>query len=310
MIGRTDGDTISSNMITFDKTEDVTHEWTLMGIRSETPVILAAMQTFEGPNTANVRIRSYTTISIPWSIPGGTWEPTDPWTTRIFFPSVKVEEERSADVETRHTEEVVGHIAFEPGRIENSDGEEIGHAGILEVNQPDGDTWRPLPIPPSFSVDNSVAFMQVLSFNGSQSVHPRIATSHPETGEAGFHFKMEEWPTYDQQHVREQLGYVVLNEGRHPLGRGEDPNLEVGTTDPFNYRGNGDSWQDVQLGNFVEGTVVVTQCQTFNGSDPVVTRQSMLDLNEFEVRLQEAESQGDHPAEEVVGYVAMGPPLY
>lgn len=307
-------------MITYGRTEDVTHEWTRMDVRPGTPVILASMQTFAGEDPANARIRSYTPVT--WTRrssgewveprPPGEWvEPVGPITIPTPYPSVKIEEENSDRVGIEHTEEVVGHIVFDNGPIENFDGEVIGEAGTLPVTQPDGETWRKFPVPTRFSPDDHVAFMQVLSFNGSQPVHPRIATSDPKTGESGFHYKLEEWPTYDQRHVEEQIGYVVLEEGRHAPGRGEDPHIEVGTVGPFDYDPEADPWHEAELGNlFGSGPpVVVTQCQTFNGSDPVVTRQRMLD-DGFEVRLQEAESQGAHQADEVVGYVAMGMPLY
>ena len=318
-------------MVTFEKIEGVTHEWTPgPRIFSESPVKLAAIQTFEGPDTASVRMRQSSNITISEeeesesessNVGGGPFAFLGDLDVGSMFnrlarnvlrgsTEIKIEEERSGDAETRHTEEIVGQIAFELGRINNSEGDTIGDAGILEVDQPEIDTWRPLPSPSSFSTDNSVAFVQVLSFNGAQPVHPRLTTSHPETKEAGFYFKMEEWPTYDQQHVPEKLSYVVLNEGHHLLGRGEDPDIEVGTTEPFNYTGDEDNWQRVQLKDPGVSTVVITQCQTFNGSDPIVTRQRMRDSNEFEVRLQEAESQRDHHAKEIVGYVAIGQQLF
>ena len=51
--------------------------------------------------------------------------------------------------------------------------------------------------------------------------------------------------------------------------------------------------------------VLLTQCQTYNGTDPVVTRQRETGRLRAEVRLQEAEIQGRHPNGETIGYLAV-----
>lgn len=103
------------------------------------------------------------------------------------------------------------------------------------------------------------------------------------------------------------MGVVVLKKGSHALGSGEDPHLMVGEIGGVDHN----TWQDVDLGNTAGSgrPVLVTQCQTYNGEDAVVTRQRETDSLGAEVRLQEAESQGAHPHAESVGYVAIGAPL-
>jgi hypothetical protein len=309
-----------------------------MNLRDETSVVIASMETFNDPDTATVRIDLYHEWTPPDRLVPGTyriegWEAEipieprfagvrgfqiDPDPIKIFRPMVKIEEEQSDDDEVEHGQEIVGHIAFDPGTIEDIDGNEIGVAGFLPISGTDEDTWIRLPIDHrSFPVDESVAFVQVLSFDGPHPVHPRIATSHPFTEMPGFHFRMEEWPTYDGRHGPELLGYVVLKEGFHAIPpprheRRAHSYLEVGTTDPFNYLVAEDNWEFVALDESLSPTSyvnVVTQCQTFNGREPVVTRQQYLSppgpsSHGFQVRLQEAERHGNHPAEEVVGYVA------
>ncbi|MDY7093603.1 MAG: hypothetical protein SX243_11595 [Acidobacteriota bacterium] len=280
-----------SNGIKYGRTDDVTHEWTTAAISDlalpsghDRPVVIAAMQTFNGSDTAGVRARSLSKRSF----------------------DVKIEEERSDDTEVRHAAETVGHIAFAPMWIQNSDHEEIGYAGFLDVHQPDADSWMALPIPTRFSVDDSVVFAQVLTYNGSQPVHPRIRKEHPASGAPGFYLKLEEWPTYDQRHAGERVGVVVLKKGVHALRYSEDPYLVVGELTNVNH-----TWQEVDLGNTCGSgrPVLVTHCQTYNGSHAVVTRQRETDPLKAEIRLQEAESQGRHKAESV-GYVAMGVPLH
>jgi hypothetical protein len=326
-------------MITSGITNHVTHEWTRLLVDPATPVVLASMQTFNDSDTATVRLSLHTELTPPERLSPGTVRiegleteipieqrfagvdefvlDADP--IRVFRPMVKIEEERSDDDEVEHEEETVGHIAFDPGTIENAEGDEIGVAGFLPIDDTDRDTWISLPVDSrSFPVDESVAFVQVLSFDGPHPVHPRIATSHPFTEMPGFHFRMEEWPTYDGRHRPELLAYVLLRRGVHRLDGVGSLHLDVGTTEPFDFLADEDSWETVELDpRVLMDTVVVTQCQTFNGHEPVVTRQRSLPPRAgdptFEVRLQEAEgggadpsSTGDHRDEEVVGYVAMG----
>ncbi len=276
--------------IKYRRLENVTHEWTEGEISEislppgyEVPVLIAAMQTFNGDNTAEVRMRSLLERSF----------------------EAKIEEETSADPEVSHLPETVGHIAFAPTWIRDTDDNVIGYATYLDIDQPNAHSWTILPVPWIFSVDDSVVFAQVLSFNGNQPVHPRIRKDDPSTGDPGFFLKLEEWPTYDQLHVLESVGIVVLKKGFHALRFGEDPHLMVGEV-------TGDhTWQEVDLGNTIGSgrPVLVTQCQTYNGPDSVVTRQRESNTLTAEVRLQEAESQGWHTLESV-GYVAMGIPLY
>lgn len=278
--------------IKYGRTEGVTHEW-MAGEISELslpegydlPVVIAAIQTFNGPNTAEVRMQNLDDRSF----------------------KVKVEEERSSDPEIRHVAETVGHIAFAPMGIRDTDNNVIGYASFLEIQQFDADSWMALPIPTRFTVDDSVAFAQVLTYNGSQPVHTRIRKDHPSSGVSGFYLKLEEWPTYDKWHVGERVSVVVLKKGFHALRYGEDPHLMVGEIENVNHN----TWQQVDLGNTTGSgrPVLMTHCQTYNGPDPVVTRQHETDTFKAEVRLQEAESQGAHTSESV-GYVAIGVPLY
>lgn len=315
-------------MINSGITPSVTHEWTRMAVSHETPVILAAMQTFNGPNTASVRIRRDRTMEgslFAPLYPGQTIATRDedgqgirevfqgdlgvehPYSFSVFGPTVKIEEEQSEDAEVWHTEEEVGHIAFEGGRVEDAEGNRIGWANYLNTEQLEPDTWQTLPSPSSFTVEDSVVFMQVLSYNEDDPVHVRVSTSNVDTGTPGFYFKLEEWPTYDGGHASELLGYAVLKKGIHPLGGGRV--LEVGTTEPFNYLAADDHWEVVEFEAVYRYAVVVTQTQTFNGSDPVVTRQEHRLAHaslEVDVRLQGAEIQEEHASEEVVGYVAIG----
>ena len=328
-------------------TSNVTHEWTGMVVDHRTPVLIASMHFYEDRTSArrdpaNVRIRGYVDSSprevllyIPHRqfpnvdspsqrVPGGgaigpLGEPFpvtfNPGSLRLFGPRVKIEEEQSDDDEVEHGPEVVNHIGFEPGWVTDADGEEIGYAHLFTIDDTDADTWIPIPDPTGFSVDDSVAFVQVMTFDDPTPVHARIATSHPVTGRPGFHFRMEEWPGTDGRHGPEEVAYVILKQGLHALDPEETRSLQVGTTEPIAYLEDEEeeNWARVELDErLVHNNVVVTQSQTANGLDPIVTRQQYFGASSFDptrgfvVRLQEAESQGEHENEEVVGYVAIG----
>lgn len=174
------------NTIKHERMEAVTQDWTDVAMSElslpsgyDSPFIIAAIQTFNGPDTAQVRMRP---------LHGGAIQ-------------VKIEEERSADQEVSHVEETVGHIAFKPLWIHDDEDNEIGYASFLDITQPAADSWMPLPVPTTFSVDDSVVFAQVLTFNGTHPVHPRIRKEHPSSGAPGFYLKLEEWPTYDRRHI-------------------------------------------------------------------------------------------------------------
>lgn len=276
--------------IKYGRTTGVTHRWHAGNFQElplpsgyDTPVFLAAMQTFKESDTAGIRIKALAKDTF----------------------HVKIEEETSADPEVSHVAETIGYIAFTPFEIKNKDGQLIGYSTFLDIQQPNANTWISLPVPADFSVEDSVVFAQVLTYNGGQPVHPRISKKHPSSGAPGFYLKLEEWPTYDKFHVGEHIGMVVLKKGFHALGMPREPHLMVGEINNVNH-----TWKSVDLGNTIGGgqPVLVTQCQTYNGRNPVVTRQREPAALKADVRLQEAESQGAHTGESV-GYVAVGIPF-
>lgn len=264
-----------------DHVLNVTDEWTSARFDDPlnvgpplSPVLLAGMSTFNGPNTAGIRIRRL---------------------TRDGF-QVKIEEEQSDDPETRHTEETVNYIAVRPGNIHDHAGRLIGEAGILLANQPGPATWRGLPL--ATNGGDRAVFLQVMSYEGSQPVHTRL--DHEASA-----FKMEEWAYLDGRHTTELIGYVALEPGLHQLPATTSVDaVEVGRLNGINHTWSGAV--DLEpVGS------VVTHAQSFNGKDPVVTR-SRTNFEpgaapfQFEVRLQEEEAKGPHPAEEQIAYLAAG----
>ena len=67
-----------------------------------------------------------------------------------------------------------------------------------------------------------------------------------------------------------------------------------------------DNWANVNF-NAAFGTtpILLTQSQTQNGDDPIVTRNISVDLNGFEVRVQEEEDRAGFHVNEAIGYFAI-----
>lgn len=250
----------------------VNHGWSDVAFEASyrsPPVVVAAMQTIEGPDPAGVRLRS--------------------WMERGF--EIKVEEEQSANSETWHAGEEIGYLAATPGAIHDEDGNPIGEAGIVEHEQEDAGTWRTVNL--AHDYDDPVVVMQLLSSADDDPAHIRVqnVTNH------SFQFQIEAWKYMtDQTHDLEQIGYVVLEQGRHRLADGTI--VEVGTF----HTNHG--WADVKFSTIFPSTpVVVSQCQTTRGGEPVVTRQQQCDRAGLEIRLQEEEARGRHKTE-TIGYIA------
>ncbi|HEX6383972.1 MAG TPA: hypothetical protein VF177_04810, partial [Anaerolineae bacterium] len=171
-------------------TQEVTHKWSRVEFHKGyffSPIVFAAMQTAEGGDTAQVRLRKVNT--------GGF--------------QVKIEEEKTDDPEKKHKKEAIGALVFDSliRLIWNEDDKVIGQVGILERNQPDEDLWHRVEF--NQEIERPVVFMQPLTFRGHDPVHIRLAAVDEETAtrRASFFFKLEEWQ--EQKHGdRETIAYL------------------------------------------------------------------------------------------------------
>lgn len=115
----------------------------------------------------------------------------------------------------------------------------------------------------------------------------------------GFEVAVEEWLTNDGPHRREEIGCLVVDEGVSRLADGT--HVEAGTVRTDH------GWSAVDFAHsFGTEPVVLSQVQTRNGWQPVVTRQRNVSTAGMELRLQEEEARGAH-VPETVGYVAVEP---
>ena len=106
-----------------------------------------------------------------------------------------------------------------------------------------------------------------------------------------------EWQYLDDRHTTEDVNYLVIEEGDHRLPDGI--RMKAGRTTAIH------EWQAVRFNpSFGDEPVVLSQCMTRRGPDPIVTRQRNVAASGFEVRLQEEESRDGTHVEESIGYVA------
>ena len=167
-----------------------------------------------------------------------------------------------------------------------------GEVGRVTIDQTDLDTWHVVSLQNGYA--NPVVIMQPPSFNGSQPVTIRLRNV---TG-TSFEFQLDEWDYLDGAHVSETMGYVVLEAGQYTLSGGA--RVEVGTIEAQHV------FETVTfVQSFNQAPVILSQSQTRNGGQPVVSRQQNATTSGFEVRLQEEDGNDGSHAVETIGYIAI-----
>jgi lysophospholipase L1-like esterase len=253
----------------------VTKRWYRVHPSEDLPVpaiVVTSIETFNGSDSAGLRIRDLDT--------GGF--------------SIKIEEEQSRDPETAHAAESVAYAAFAPGAIVDARGYVIGEAGMLTRKQRRGGAWQRLNMEREYA--DPVVFTSIVTYNDAEPAHTRLRRAD----DGSFQVQIEEWDYLDQAHPQETIDYVVLESGRHELPGGRI--IEVGATE-LSHR-----WKNVSTGiNSASPPLMLSQCQTYRGSQAVVTRQRMGNGNRPQIRLQEEEENDDSHARERVGYLVITP---
>lgn len=166
----------------------------------------------------------------------------------------------------------------------------IGEVG--KINGVD-ENWKTVYLINSYN--NPVVIAEPLSANDIEPCTVRIK----DVTSNSFKIRAEEWKYLDGNHGLETVHYIVMEAGVHTLPDGTK--IEAGTvvTD--------ENWVSVTFTqSFSSKPVTLTQCQTRNGGDPVVTRVKDLTESGFKVRLQEEEAEGPHTYE-TIGYIAIEP---
>jgi hypothetical protein len=168
--------------------------------------------------------------------------------------------------------------------------------GTVQVNH----NWLRVDFQNSFS--DPVVIADAVTNNEADPSHIRLRS----VDSTGFEIRIEEWNYLDGIHDFEIVNYLVLEEGVYETDNGT---IEVGksnTTHVFK--------ETMFETNFEEIPIVVAQSQTFNGGHEIITRMKNIDVNSFEVKVQEEEirvktGKGGHKFEDI-GYIAASPGIY
>ena len=254
----------------------VTHDWSNISLGADygrEPAVVACLHTFAGADPAGVRVRQARGRSVDF----------------------KVEEEESRDQETAHVPESIAYVAGKAGLIHDVSGKVVGELGTIRMGQHLRDRTERIHLEGSY--DRPVVVATISSCNGYHPAHIRVLKAEATWFEA----RIEEWAYLDRSHATESVSYLVVEAGRHRLQDGAEviAGLAEATHD----------WTAVEFDSSLgSGPVVLSQCMTRRGRDPVVTRQRNVAATGFEVRLQEEEASADGGwhTEETVGYAAFG----
>jgi hypothetical protein len=149
----------------------------------------------------------------------------------------------------------------------------------------------------SSSFGSPVTLAKPISYDGGQPAHTRLGN----VSGSSFDSKVEEWEYLDGSHIDETVSSLTLEEGTGTTDDGTP--LEAGTvttTDSLN-------WASISFAqSFATAPVVVSQVQTSNGGQAVVTRNRNVSTGGFDTAMQEEQALGAH-IEETIGYVAVEP---
>lgn len=271
--------------------ESVTDRWSTIWYDTDfadPPVTLASIETYNGGDPAGVRMNN--------------WH-------RVGF-DVMIEEEASDGSPNYHPNaEIVGYFAVEEGAIEDTEGNDVGAAGV--IRQGAGSRLHGQAGVDVERFDEPVVFAQVMTYNGPDPCHTRLEWRNDGTE---VYPQIEEWEYLNGDHYEEAIGYVVLEAGTYQLDDGMLVDVGTVTTDddwsnPVTFTSDINPYPEAD-----RNPAVITQCQTKNGTDPVVTRQKRdfsRGADSFSVRLQEEKVQDgsrEHYDEEI-GYLVAGDPL-
>ncbi|NER84242.1 MAG: hypothetical protein F6K42_32850, partial [Leptolyngbya sp. SIO1D8] len=179
------------------------------------------------------------------------------------------------------------------GGTDNSDSANIGEYGSLDaVNH----QWQTVTLDSDYI--NPVVIVSDPTFKGSDPAVVRLQNITDNS----FQIRLQE-PNYkDGNHTNEAISYLVVEAGDWTLSDGT--RLSAGTYDTNRLTSKG--FDTVDLTGFDYAPTILSQVQTFKGSDWVTTRTTGQSSNSFKLAMQEEEAgnKGGH-VRETVGWFAI-----
>jgi hypothetical protein len=136
---------------------------------------------------------------------------------------VMVEEERSANAETQHANEVVGYMALWPGAFcdgaeaGNGNGEvQLAEQGSVQYGVINNLNHQAKMVNLDHPFVNPVVILGTLSFNGPHASTVRVRNVESQS----FEVFIKEWDYHDGPHTTETLAWMVVEAGHHTLPNG------------------------------------------------------------------------------------------
>ena len=166
------------------------------------------------------------------------------------------------------------------GRMDCYGSSIIGEAGEITVSQDNIHVWRRVNLQNEYR--NPVVFANIVTYNGAEPVHVRLK----DVTSNSFRFQLEEWDYLNGGHVAETVHYMVFEEG---LYQKDGANFQVMSIEA-----------DHEFVHIPDAQAVLSQIQTFNGAQSVVTRQHVIEGENY-VKVQEEENNDGVHAIETLG---------
>jgi hypothetical protein len=235
-----------------------------------------------------------TTLDVEVAIDGGTWQTATYDSTSGYYEydwdtTTVGDGDHTIDARATDSDGTTTDAAQVTVTVDN-----VGVAAELHKYTLD-DTW--VTRSHSSSVSSPVTLAKPLSYDGGQPAHTRLRN----VASSSFDSRVEEWEYLDGSHIQETVSSLTVGQGAGTTDDGTP--LEVGSvtaTDSL-------TWASVSFSqSFSTAPVVVSQVQTHNGGQAVVTRNRNVSTGGFDTAMQEEQAQGPH-VEETIGYVAVEP---
>ena len=118
----------------------------------------------------------------------------------------------------------------------------------------------------------------------------------------GFDIHTQEWDYLDGIHIKETVGYMVIERGVHILSDGtmiEARTFDTGMMGSFELVNFNETFNQIP--------VVITTILSCNEADAVTTRMKNISINGFEFCMQEQESNENNHVTETISYIAWEP---
>ncbi|MEM7601666.1 MAG: H-type lectin domain-containing protein, partial [Verrucomicrobiota bacterium] len=248
--------------------ESVSSDWKEIdfGINAPTPYFFGEMQSVNEPDTATLRIRNLSEISV----------------------SVKVEEEASLDEEVDHGDESIGFFVLWK---DLSPKLEIGEIEVSVLG--DGAWWR---VELNYSYDNPVVIIGPPTASLEEPIITSIRNVEPDS----FEVRLHPWDYQsDRQHPLEKISFLVMESGVYSLG---GLTWEAGHSEAGSSQFTTQSFRSVE---FQESPVVVTALESEFADGAAISRIRNVTEGSFQLRLYEEQGADGLRPLETVHYLAV-----